>query len=264
LNILQVLRYGCCKSHVIFRTIQFFFSCVRLQLVCPIRFVVIDTNYSTTDLLTLSHCNSFVVFSKVFLPEQMTRTNMNTIRSWWIVTAVTFMGTMTMTTNTIPMGVDAYRPSSYTSVPTTTTASDIAVANYMRKRYNVNPNPNSHNSTSSILPTMNTVVDSPTNYNTVLPVSSLTAAAASTLSRSSRRSRPQRYQKWGVDHQYPNEYWFDSRIHTLGNHGFWGAVHAALAPVSTKIIDLVAYNGIDIRKQVMFSVDCHVSLEQQG
>lgn len=56
--------------------------------------------------------------------------------------------------------------------------------------------------------------------------------------------------KWGVDNTCPSEYWFDDRIHTLGNHGFWGALHAAMAPLSTKIIDLAAYDGIDIRKQV--------------
>ena len=43
------------------------------------------------------------------------------------------------------------------------------------------------------------------------------------------------------------EYWFDNRIHTLGNVGFWGAVHAAMAPVSTKMIDFFAHDGIDIR-----------------
>jgi len=43
------------------------------------------------------------------------------------------------------------------------------------------------------------------------------------------------------------EYWNDDRIHTLGNIGFFGAIHAVLAPFSTKIIDIVAYNGTDIR-----------------
>jgi hypothetical protein len=39
-------------------------------------------------------------------------------------------------------------------------------------------------------------------------------------------------------------------IHTLGNIGFWGALHAALAPLSTKMIDLIAYEGIDVRQAV--------------
>lgn len=56
--------------------------------------------------------------------------------------------------------------------------------------------------------------------------------------------------RWGIDNAEENEYWHDSRIHTLGNVGFFGAVHAALAPLSTKIIDVVAYDGRDIRSLV--------------
>jgi ubiquinone/menaquinone biosynthesis C-methylase UbiE len=55
------------------------------------------------------------------------------------------------------------------------------------------------------------------------------------------------YKSWGVEGE---QYWFDERIHTLGNTGFWGAVHAACAPISTKIIDSVAYKGLDIRAKV--------------
>jgi hypothetical protein len=57
-------------------------------------------------------------------------------------------------------------------------------------------------------------------------------------------------QKWGIDNTHENEYWYDERIHTLGNIGFGGAVHAALAPLSTKVIDVLAYNGIDVRQLV--------------
>ena len=46
--------------------------------------------------------------------------------------------------------------------------------------------------------------------------------------------------RWGIDSNHPDEYWFDSRIHTLGNHGFGGACHAAMAPISTKLIDILA------------------------
>lgn len=65
-----------------------------------------------------------------------------------------------------------------------------------------------------------------------------------------KEAKPIHRPKWGVDNASPCEYWFDDRIHTLGNHGFWGALHAAMAPMSTKLIDLAAYDGIDIRKQV--------------
>lgn len=59
-----------------------------------------------------------------------------------------------------------------------------------------------------------------------------------------------KHKRWGVDNQQENEYWLDSRIHTLGNCGFWGGVHAALAPISTKMIDNIAYQGVDIRRMV--------------
>jgi hypothetical protein len=56
--------------------------------------------------------------------------------------------------------------------------------------------------------------------------------------------------KWGVDDTHEAEYWFDARIHSLGNVGFTGAVHAASAALVTKMIDVKAYNGVDIRQQV--------------
>lgn len=39
-------------------------------------------------------------------------------------------------------------------------------------------------------------------------------------------------------------------IHTFGNMGFGGAFHAAMAPLATKLIDLKAYDGVDVRKKV--------------
>jgi ubiquinone/menaquinone biosynthesis C-methylase UbiE len=47
-----------------------------------------------------------------------------------------------------------------------------------------------------------------------------------------------------------DEYWYNKNIHTLGNTGFFGALHAALAPLSTKIIDKQAYGGADVRSLV--------------
>jgi hypothetical protein len=58
------------------------------------------------------------------------------------------------------------------------------------------------------------------------------------------------HKKWGTDNDHAEEYWFDDRIHTLGNVGLGGGLHAALAPLSTKCIDIFAYNGIDIRAHV--------------
>jgi hypothetical protein len=83
--------------------------------------------------------------------------------------------------------------------------------------------------------------------------SSTTTAKSSTPSR--RRLPNQggsmvKKPKWGVDKDCSNEYWLDHRIHTLGNVGFWGAVHAAMAPMATRWIDMQAYDGVDIRKKV--------------
>lgn len=76
----------------------------------------------------------------------------------------------------------------------------------------------------------------------------------STLVASSRnvtvKPTPTLRRKWGVDNEQDREYWFDSRIHVFGNSGFWGAFHAAVAPLSTHWIDIVAYNGVDIRQRV--------------
>jgi hypothetical protein len=32
------------------------------------------------------------------------------------------------------------------------------------------------------------------------------------------------HKRWGIDNKHEDEYWNDSRIHTLGNNGFFGAV----------------------------------------
>ena len=41
-----------------------------------------------------------------------------------------------------------------------------------------------------------------------------------------------------------------TQIHVFGNTGFLGAFHAAIAPISTKMIDNAAYEGQDVRKKV--------------
>lgn len=45
-------------------------------------------------------------------------------------------------------------------------------------------------------------------------------------------------------------YWFDPRIHNLGNAGLLGGFHAAIAPLCTFLIDLLAYKGVDARAAV--------------
>lgn len=46
-------------------------------------------------------------------------------------------------------------------------------------------------------------------------------------------------------------YPYDTRIHNLGNTGIKGALHAEFAPIATKIIDLKAYNGRNIRQEII-------------
>jgi hypothetical protein len=52
---------------------------------------------------------------------------------------------------------------------------------------------------------------------------------------------PTERKKWGVDKEELTEYWFNNRIHTFGNTGMLGALHAAVAPMATKMIDDLAY-----------------------
>ena len=49
---------------------------------------------------------------------------------------------------------------------------------------------------------------------------------------------------------YDEEYWYNPHIHSLGNLGILGALHAAVAPMSTHMIDNLAYDGIDVRSKV--------------
>jgi SAM-dependent methyltransferase len=48
----------------------------------------------------------------------------------------------------------------------------------------------------------------------------------------------------------PPNYWFHPKIHTFGNTGFLGAIHAALAPMVTKLIDVAAYKGENVRHKI--------------
>ncbi len=50
-----------------------------------------------------------------------------------------------------------------------------------------------------------------------------------------------------------DEYWFHDDIHALGNTGILGGLHAAMAPISTKMIDFLAYKGTNVRETVSIS-----------
>lgn len=50
------------------------------------------------------------------------------------------------------------------------------------------------------------------------------------------------------------EYWQRPDIHTFGNMGIGGAIHAAIAPFATKLIDNKAYGGEDVRKTIAYKL----------
>jgi hypothetical protein len=61
--------------------------------------------------------------------------------------------------------------------------------------------------------------------------------------------------RWGIGidnaaSRYEDEYWYNPKIHKFGNVGFLGAIHAALAPIATKVIDVISYDGQNIRSVV--------------
>ena len=59
--------------------------------------------------------------------------------------------------------------------------------------------------------------------------------------------------------KYP-KYPYDPRIHNFGNVGLGGKIHAQLARPVTKLIDILAYDGKNIRDQIIrsFNYDCNV------
>ena len=58
------------------------------------------------------------------------------------------------------------------------------------------------------------------------------------------------------------DYWKRTDIHTLGNTGVGGSLHANVAPLATKIIDTYAYKGKDVRSMV--SKDLRFMIKQPG
>lgn len=48
----------------------------------------------------------------------------------------------------------------------------------------------------------------------------------------------------------PPNYWFHPQIHTFGNTGILGGLHAAVAPLATLLIDKAAYDGDNVRNKI--------------
>ena len=50
------------------------------------------------------------------------------------------------------------------------------------------------------------------------------------------------------------DYPYDPRIHNFGNTGVGGRLHSLMAPLSTYIIDQVAYKGLNVRQHILGDV----------
>lgn len=46
-------------------------------------------------------------------------------------------------------------------------------------------------------------------------------------------------------------YYYNPKIHSLGNIGFSGKIHALVSPFARMMIDQISYKGINIRKNIM-------------
>ena len=46
-------------------------------------------------------------------------------------------------------------------------------------------------------------------------------------------------------------YYYNPKIHSLGNIGFGGKIHALVAPFARRIIDQISYKGVNIRQDIM-------------
>lgn len=59
--------------------------------------------------------------------------------------------------------------------------------------------------------------------------------------------------------EYP-EYWYDPRMHTFGNVGLGGRLHALFAPLFTYLIDRLSYGGLDVRRAVLDSLPSNATV----
>eukprot|EP00980_Cylindrotheca_fusiformis_P021389 scaffold8259_cov143-Cylindrotheca_fusiformis.AAC.7 len=57
----------------------------------------------------------------------------------------------------------------------------------------------------------------------------------------------------------PPNYWFHPKIHTFGNHGPLGSLHAVVAPLATKLIDVAAYKGENVRDVIAMDLRAQVN-----
>ena len=54
--------------------------------------------------------------------------------------------------------------------------------------------------------------------------------------------------------KHKDYYKYHPDIHILGNHGHTGNLHSQIAPCVTKLIDHLAYDGYDVRKNILNNI----------
>lgn len=54
-----------------------------------------------------------------------------------------------------------------------------------------------------------------------------------------------------VGYESPVPYWDDPRVHNFGNNN---PISAIFAPLATKLIDIAAYDGVDLRRKIIKEV----------
>lgn len=64
-----------------------------------------------------------------------------------------------------------------------------------------------------------------------------------------RPQKPVPRKLFGFDGE-PTEYWFHNKIHTFGNTNVFGGFHAACGPIATRLIDDLAYEGVNVRSVI--------------
>ena len=50
-------------------------------------------------------------------------------------------------------------------------------------------------------------------------------------------------------------YYYNPKIHSLGNVGFGGKIHAFTAPFARRMIDHISYKGVNIRKDISLQAE---------
>ena len=90
------------------------------------------------------------------------------------------------------------------------------------------------------------------------PVTPLQSSATGSIIQSGRNRLPSASSDMLAG---PPNYWFHPKIHTFGNTGVLGGLHAAVAPFVTMLIDNAAYDGENVRDKVAKQLRSIVSKE---